>query len=68
MMKFYNRHEKNVLFYQSISDKGIKEHRITQVVYTTNTTKDEKRAPINLSRENLDPNKTIVLENILFYY
>ena len=53
---------------QDPSDKGIKAHRIVQVVYTTKKELSEENHDTNkLSEENLVPNNIIVLENILFY-
>jgi len=50
---------------QDFSDKGIKNHRIVKVVYTTKSR--SVSAKEKLSEENLVVGNTIVLENILFH-
>ena len=50
---------------QDFSDKGIKNHRIAKIVYTTQS--QNISAKEKLTEENLVAGNTIVLENILFH-
>jgi len=55
---------------QDLSDKGIKDHRIVKVIFTTNLqnfTAQEETLEERIWEESLVVNNYIVLENILFY-